>query len=368
MLEKARLETLFPTYEKILVAVSGGCDSLALLLLLNEHLSKRLVAATVDHGLRPEAADEARFVASHCAKLNIPHKTLNWVPSKKNSHSARTARYALLADHAKTVGAKAIALGHTMNDQAETLIMRAARAKAHSGTRGMTGMTQTTAYDDLTLVRPMLGLKREDLRDFLTTQNVSWIDDPSNENTESERVRVRRFLECAQSDYSLHDVTHLANFSEKTRFWLSTQAAALIKSNVTYENQGFGLHIPLNSHRLIVREVFSTLIWVTGGLPYRPSLSKIHDVVKAAQDGHAIRKAVARCMINVKNREAQFTREDRRSKQERRLDTKLPQQAVNMGTINPLKPLEHFRPSTDDPVYEALKQVVGQRNAVKPII
>lgn len=117
----------------LLLAVSGGPDSMAMLTLAVAAFPGRIAVATVDHGLRAEAADEVRMVADHCATLGVPHHGLRPgtpIAGASIQSQAREARYALLADHARTIGAAAILTAHHADDQAETFLMRAARGGA----------------------------------------------------------------------------------------------------------------------------------------------------------------------------------------------------------------------------------------------
>lgn len=187
------------TRATVVVAVSGGSDSLAALLLLHRliderRLATRLVAVTVDHGLRPESADEARAVAALCAHSGIAHRTMRWTgprPPSGLAEAARLARYRLLADAAAEAGSDLVITGHTRDDQAETCLMREARGEG----RGLSGMDRATLYGRrLWIARPLLSAGRQELRNWLVRQGVEWIDDPSNARLDSERVRARQVL------------------------------------------------------------------------------------------------------------------------------------------------------------------------------
>src|SRR5690606_38404014 len=154
--------------ERIGVAVSGGSDSMAALHLLTA-FGLKVEAATVDHGLRPEAATEAETVARACAALSVPHETLRWTdgPAATGNlmEQARLARYRLLAGWALRRGLTQVAIAHTADDQAETFLMRLAR---EAGLDGLAGMRSTWEQDGVTFIRPLLVIGRADLRGYLS--------------------------------------------------------------------------------------------------------------------------------------------------------------------------------------------------------
>jgi tRNA(Ile)-lysidine synthase len=193
---------LFSSVEQcrcLLLAVSGGSDSMALMVLADRWAREtgwpgRLHVAVVDHGLRPEAADEAAFVEREAKRLGLKAHVLNWsgpYPKTGIPAAAREARYGLLCGLARTLDA-AVLTAHTQDDQAETVVMRLARG---SGVDGLSAMETGTVRDGVTLVRPLLPVSRQRLRDTLRQAGMTWIDDPTNENMTHERVRVRKALD-----------------------------------------------------------------------------------------------------------------------------------------------------------------------------
>lgn len=182
------------------VAVSGGGDSIALLVLAHDWATARgrtLQVFTVDHQLRPEAAEEAAFVSRVCAARGIPHQTLVWATPMAKQAAARRARHALMAEALKAAGGTHLLLGHTIGDQCETFLMRARQGSTWYGLAGMQERSLSPVWPEgagVTLARPLLRQSRVALRDLLLEQGQVWVEDPSNENSVYERVRVRRLL------------------------------------------------------------------------------------------------------------------------------------------------------------------------------
>jgi tRNA(Ile)-lysidine synthase len=178
----------------LLLAVSGGPDSTALLAMAAEWGGAPLHAATVDHGLRPEAEAEAEAVASLCTRLAVPHATLVWQgekPTARLQERAREARYDLLTAEAKRVGAGVIVTAHHLDDQAETVLFRLLRG---SGVAGLAGMAARTRRGEIEIARPLLGLAKADLVAFCDARRLPYFRDPSNENPRFARARLRRLM------------------------------------------------------------------------------------------------------------------------------------------------------------------------------
>lgn len=189
------LEKLIPTSGRRLgVAVSGGPDSLALLLLCSAAFPGQVLAATVDHQLRAESAVEAGYVAKICASLGVPHATL--VPADPITGSiqsaARSARYALLRRWAGENGIAAILTAHHADDQAETLLMRLNRG---AGIGGLAGVRAVNGP----IVRPLLNWRRQELAGIVKASGIEPVSDPSNEDDRFDRVRIRKAI--AASDW-----------------------------------------------------------------------------------------------------------------------------------------------------------------------
>ncbi len=182
---------------KLGLAVSGGPDSLALLLLASAARPGAVEAATVDHGLRPEAAAEAEMVAELCARLGVPHRTLAVTLAPGNlQDQARRARYDALAEWARERGAQALATAHHADDQAETVLMRLNRA---SGLAGLAGIRArgTWPSTDLTLFRPLLGWRKAELKALVASTGLIPAQDPSNSDPRFDRARLREALATA---------------------------------------------------------------------------------------------------------------------------------------------------------------------------
>ena len=194
---KSALSSLAQADGLLGVAVSGGPDSLALLLLAAEAAPGRIEAATVDHTLRPGSREEAETVANLCRGLGVQHETLTvqWQakPTTAIQERARSERYRSLHTWAKSREICALLTGHHLDDQAETFFMRAARG---SGVKGLAAMRERAKVPggDLPLLRPLLTWKRSELQQICADAGVEPLLDPSNQDSQFERVRVRNTL------------------------------------------------------------------------------------------------------------------------------------------------------------------------------
>ena len=179
------------------VAVSGGSDSMALLELLSQwkqSCPECLIAVSVDHGLRPEAKQECNLVANFATHLGHRHCILRLVPGQITGNllaAARRERYRLISDWAHANNISTVALGHTMNDQAETFLLNLARG---SGIDGLSAMQARFDRNGIAWIRPLLNERRGYLQDYLRRGGRGWCEDPSNVDSRFDRPKVRQAL------------------------------------------------------------------------------------------------------------------------------------------------------------------------------
>jgi tRNA(Ile)-lysidine synthase len=186
----------------LLLAVSGGPDSIALMVLAArwaQSLKKKpeLIVTTVDHGLRKEAQREAADVAKLARKLGLKHRTLKWTgkkPATGLQQAARLARYRLLADAARKAGASHVLTAHTLDDQAETVLMRMSRGSGITGLTAMGHVAPVPGEGDVKLVRPLLDIPKARLIATLAAAKISFATDPSNRDPRFTRARLRGLM------------------------------------------------------------------------------------------------------------------------------------------------------------------------------
>jgi len=282
------------------LAVSGGGDSMALL-----HLAAgwagprglRLEVATVNHRLRPEAAGEARLVGDTARALGLTHTVLEWrgAPGQGNlQDAARQARQRLLADWAGGLGLDAVALGHTADDQAETFLMRLARG---SGVDGLSPMRADWQAQGTRWLRPLLGLSRAGLRDWLGARGLAWVEDPSNDDARFARVRARRAL-AALAPLGL-DVAGLnATATRMGRAREVLRRAAHDAAGKFCRTQSGDVLIAAGARELppdtFTRLVAGALVWVASA-PYRPRYAALVGALDEVAQGQT--RSLAGCLL-----------------------------------------------------------------------
>ncbi len=222
-ISQSEAKSLFPGLEQfpaLVLAVSGGPDSTALMWLASRWCKSlktkpKLIAVTVDHGLRKESKQEAADVARLARKLGIEHRTLRWIgkkPSAGLQQAARTVRYRLLAETARKLKASHILTAHTLDDQAETVLIRMIRG---SGLRGLAAMQRISQLGggepSVQLVRPMLDVPKARLIATLKAAKIAYAEDPSNRDPRFTRARLRGLMgELAREGLTASRLAQLA--------------------------------------------------------------------------------------------------------------------------------------------------------------
>jgi len=258
---RADLDALIPADESVGIAVSGGADSLALLLLAAAARPGQVEAATVDHGIRPEARDEALAVAKTCERLGVRHSILTacWTeaPATAIQERARRKRYRLLSYWVEERGLGALATAHHADDQAETLLMRLARG---SGVRGLAAMRPRSVApgSHVRLIRPLLRWRHSELQQICSDAEVAPAADPSNEDERFERVRFRRALADEQWLDPVAVSRSAANLADADTA-LDWAAKMEWKSAVREKNGGI-VYLPNDTPAEIVRRVIGKAV------------------------------------------------------------------------------------------------------------
>ncbi len=239
----AVLQGLMPPASHIAVAVSGGGDSMALAVLLQEWAKTnnvRLTAFTVDHGLRAGSSDEALAVQKILSARGIAHEILKWQGDKPLTHiqeEARAARYRLLLAACRRHDIPVLAVAHNLEDQVETFWMRLAHG---SGIDGLAAMAEVRTEIGVTIIRPLLNVSREDLRTVCRDNNIEWIEDPSNANEKFLRVKLRQFEDLlAGEGLTPRRLSQVLQKLGDARDALQFVAATYFQSLATLHPEGF---------------------------------------------------------------------------------------------------------------------------------
>lgn len=296
---------------RLLVAVSGGPDSVALLALLSEWAGQpgrpALYAATVDHGLREASTAEAEAVAGLCRGLDVPHAILRWSGPKPASgiqERARKARYSLLAQHALSLGGAVLVTAHTLDDQAETMLMRMARG---SGPAGLVGMRSRVRKGVVELARPLLGLPKARLVATAETRGLPFIQDPSNADARFERVRWRGLMpRLADEGLSAERLATLAARLARMEAAVAHRVAALLP-NLKSSGAGESVRLDLaglgdEPEEIVLRLIACGLEVAAGSegenLPRLERLEACVDaLVAAASRGAAMTRTLSGCVL-----------------------------------------------------------------------
>ena len=248
---------------------------------------EKVSAVTVDHGLRSESVDEAEFVGKTCKILGIPHDILNWDPTTRSGNlqdAARLARKSMIGAWARQKGLACVLLGHTLDDQAETFLIRLSRG---SGVDGLAAMYPVEQDHGFYWLRPLLTVERQRLRRFLKGLDQDWREDPSNEDTRFLRVRMRKAGRLfAELGLDAKTLVATADRMKMARAGLESATVALAM-RVAHPTKAGSVAIDLAGFRetdeeFRLRLLSHALKWVASS-PYRPRLKSLIDMLDAIE-------------------------------------------------------------------------------------
>jgi tRNA(Ile)-lysidine synthase len=314
----------------LLLAVSGGPDSMALLALFStwsrdagaSGARPALRAVTVDHGLRPESTAEAGLVSREAGRLGVPHVVLEWPGPKPGAGlqaAARAARYRLLCGEAARCGASHVVTAHHADDQAETVLMRLLRG---SGLDGLAGMAALRDLGGVLLARPLLPVPKARLTATARATGMAFVEDPSNADPRFARTRMRRLTALlAEEGLTAGRLVMLAARAARAAEALDTAAARALAAFSRREDDRVRLERGLFSEPgEIVLRVLVSAVRDLGGVENDPiRLDRAErlagDLTAKAREGRALRRTLAGCVVSMDGLgDVTITRETGRSR------------------------------------------------------
>ena len=311
--------SLSETGPVVAVAVSGGSDSMALCLLADRWARARdgrVVALTVDHGLRADSAHEAVQVGHWLSSRGIDHHVLTWTGSKPRTRiqeKARDARYDLLTTWCRSKGIGNLAFAHQLEDQAETFVMRLNRG---SGPNGLAGMSAVIEMDGVRVIRPLLGVSRGELVKTIKAFGQPWVEDPSNRNRAFERIQIRENLPAlAGAGYPPKALVGLAAAFGQLRKISETETAALLAGACVVHEAGFAeidMALFATAPCLFATHALAQTAACIGGGAYPPDKRKLADLYDwVCNDRRGKSLCVARCRFQKRKGHLIVCRENR---------------------------------------------------------
>ena len=278
---------------KVVVALSGGIDSLALAILANQHF-KETITVTIDHALRAESTAEAQQAASIMQSHGIAHHTITRTEDLNDNNTqaaARQYRYSALTAFCHKHGIDNLLTGHHQDDNIETFLLRLLRG---SGVDGLSSMPVTTVYNGINIIRPLLNTTKAKLQNFLTQQNITWIEDPTNSTDKYDRNKLRHLLEQMQDAELLNTrITGTIAHMQRASGYLQQQTDQAFVEITTA--QGEQLHIQHDSflqlHDEIALRLLVRIITSMTGQEYKPrfeKLQRLHSTLQGKQAKHQL--------------------------------------------------------------------------------
>jgi tRNA(Ile)-lysidine synthase len=300
----------------LVVAVSGGADSMALTLLAHSWSQAHgwtCRAVTVDHRLRKESTVESQQVAMWLEAYGISHTTLTWEGEKPTHNiqaAAREERYNLLSEYCHEQKAEYLLLAHHCGDQAETLLMRMLRG---SGLRGLCGMASVSRRYDVTLFRPLLHIDKSVLTSFLQDMGQPWVEDPSNDKEDYDRVWIRKLLATHRdADVMSTRLSHTAQRLQTTWDYVSQQVTKEWRAHIHVSDMGyvsFSREWFVTAHPEVQYQCLSEAFRLVSGEVVAPRSDNVAIMLQALQAEAPFRRTLHGCLLSARNREVFISKE-----------------------------------------------------------
>ena len=270
----------YPT--KLAIAVSGGCDSLSLAILLNKFCQEKnikLFAVTIDHKIRQSSSTEALQLGKILAKEKITHEILEikWqkTPTANIESKLREVRYQMLQDHCIENKIKFLFLGHQLDDVAENFLIRLFRG---SGMDGLSSIAEILQLEKIQLIRPLLDITKDELKIFLQAQEVKWIEDESNNDEKFLRNKIRKFLNSFEDKNLIQKrIKNTADEMSKMRDSFDEEMLARAKEILKFEDNKLYLNLEKfkKIEEKIALKILALMAIEASGKAYKPRLEKL---------------------------------------------------------------------------------------------
>ena len=292
------------TNKRLCVAVSGGIDSLSLMLILDEWCNannSKLYAVTVDHGLRVESRKEAEYVNELCKSKHIEHCILTWdgeKPKKNVELIARENRYNLIANYCKENNIDFLFVAHHMQDQAETFLIRLFRG---SGIDGLSSMKVIAENYGLKIIRPFLDIQKETLKKYLLKNNIKWVEDESNSDEKYLRNKIRNFLDTFDNkDDIIKRINFAINQIGDYRVFIDNYIKKIEKKILSFNSFGsclFDKNELLKEDENIILKILAKISMIISGNYYKPRLEKLKRLLDSIQNNDNIKYTFYGCIF-----------------------------------------------------------------------
>ena len=300
------------------VGVSGGADSLALVLMLKEEFPNfHIIALTVDHGLRPSSKDEALYVKKVMDIFGIEHHILEWEGTKPQTgieEQARIARYNLICDWCKNNNICNLIIAHHLYDQAETFLMRLQRG---SGVFGLSSIEEISMRNGINILRPLLHTHPDELKKYLKEKNINWVEDESNQCMDFLRVKIRKFLPILEKelDIPVERISLAVDNLSKTKNYLEDAANDIIKNKMhNWNNFAYSVDYTefLSWHEELKFIIIGILLKQLTGSDYTPEADSIKNLIKALNDKDFKGSTLGGCFMQICDLKLFFIKEFRK--------------------------------------------------------